>query len=138
LSRRAAKPVRPLRRDRDPSTTRAALRSLGWNEGAIAGMLAVAERREVTDEPLPDRFERLKKTLEKYQRRTAVIIAQLMATAPNFRAVNSALKDRMGRKDRDVFSEADYQEAVAVHAPSVRAEQLKQAAMIPNRGSAAG
>jgi len=66
------------------------------------------------------------------------MIAQLTGAAPDFRAVNSALKERMGRKDRDVFSEADYQEAVAVHAPSVRAELLKHAATAPNRGSAVG
>jgi hypothetical protein len=95
-------------------------------------MLAVANDQPVThDEPLYERLEQLKRKLEKYQRRTAFMVSQITNASPDFRAVNSALKDRMGRRERDVFTEADYRAALAVHAPTVRSEMLRGAAEGP-------
>lgn len=110
----------------DAGMTREVLRLQGYSDRQIAAMLgALNLEREADERPLFERLESLAGQLERYQRKTAFLLSQSSGRPPDFRKVNSELKVRMGGKERDRFTEADYTAALAVHAPQVRFQLLK-------------
>jgi len=112
----------------DADMTRDVLRLHGYSDRQIGAMLGALQlERGVDERPLVERLESLAAQLERYQRKTAFLVSQNTGRPPDFRKVNSELKLRMGGKERDRFTEADYTSALAVHAPQVRFELLKTA-----------
>jgi superfamily II DNA or RNA helicase len=79
--------VRQARSRPSPEQTATLLRGLGYVEPEISRMLAVSDVVTRDIRPLPERLARLAEELERYQRRTAYLVADARGEGPDFRAL---------------------------------------------------